>query len=638
MSTQGRLDIHYPDGKRETYQLSEDAVTIGSAADNTIVVPAGSLAPRQLRISQRAGAFFLSNLAPAPLTLIDDAPAPINEPQRLHDAARIRAGELRIVFKQGSDTATAAVTALSQATQPTAAGFRAALETGEVRVWQYSSASVALRLRNMRAEEAVFKVETGGPAAAWTSPDQSTFSVAGKDSLDLLFHIVPSRFHDISPGDYPLTISARRLDGGGGAVQLLLLVQLGAVGGLSAALDPPKLRPGHRFSLRLLNLGNSDLPLRLLPSEPQQLLQIKLGQDAIQLGAGESAVISGTVALRRRPLIGKRSEVPFVVLLQAHEPNDYALPLPAAVTVRPLLEKSALIAAALAIGLLLLAAALLLQPAQPAIASFTLSESMVAQGTPVALRWTAQQTQRFVIEVNRAPIAELPGDAASYELDTSRYVDPIDIALIALNGERTDIRSQRLAVYQPATVIRFETDKAALLRDMPSELIIRWRVEGAAALDIALPAGFETVREIIGGGEGEIVISGAASDDFQISLAVADELGTEISRTLPIEVRAPECTPLQDTMLFTGPSPRYERANYALRNVTVLVNGVNAGSEWLQVELASGERGWGLRSSFRCYGFDPSNLKIIGDFPPLPTGTPTPALSATASPAPGATR
>ena len=357
-----------------------------------------------------------------------------------------------------------------------------------------------------------------------------------------------------------------------------------------------------------------------------------MAQDEIRLGPKGRAAVTGIVAPRRRPLLGKPADLAFALLARAVDPNDYLVALPASVTVAPLVANRALIAAACAIVLLVLAlAALLYQPPAPSITSYALSEKQVARGTPVSLAWAAINAERFVIEVERAPLAELPADAASFTLQTSNYLDPIDIALIAQRGDATDIRSLRLDVFQPVTIHRFETDMPSVLRGIRADVTVAWRVTGAVALDIALPVGFETIRESTAGDEGELVISGVAADELQISLKAVDELGTTTERALAIAAREPECAPTEDTLLYAGPDPRYRRAKYARQNVPVLVTGVTAGSDWLQVELASGDHGWGRRRDFVCPGFDPASLQVISDYPPLPTETarPTDRVAAT---------
>ncbi len=362
MTVYGRIDLQYPDGRSETYRLGADAITMGSAADNTIQALNAGMAPRHLRIQLIAEAFILTHLAPDHHTTIDDAPTPVDEPTPIPDVARIRAGELSIVFYRSSDNPTVAINRISDATQAAGVGFRAELESSSVRVWQYSSASQALKVTNTTDKAALFHVETAGLPAEWTSPDSLTFSVDGNDAIELLFQVKPTPARELPPGEYPLVIAVRRLDGPPGAVQLVLLIHLGAVSGLSAALDPSSQQAGNPFCLRLRNLGNDDLRLRLRPRQDERELQIKLSQEALVLSPGESAAI-GVIAERRRPILGKRSNLTFALLAEADKPNDFVVALPANITVTPIVEWRALIAAALATAIAIFAlAALLYQP------------------------------------------------------------------------------------------------------------------------------------------------------------------------------------------------------------------------------------------------------------------------------------
>ncbi|MCY4063369.1 MAG: FHA domain-containing protein [Chloroflexi bacterium] len=637
MTVLSRLDILHPDGRSASYVLDLDEITIGSAAGNSIQVSDASLAARHIRLSRRNNIVYLTSLDALHLTMVDGEPAPVNEPQPLREVCHIRAGQLRIVFNQSSDEPTVPMGAISDATQPTAARFHARLETGNIKVWQFSAASTSLSVYNLGDNDGLFRLEMSGLPSEWTSPNHLTFSVAGSDAVDLLLQVKPTRIHDCAPGEYPLIITIRQLDGGQESVQLVLLVEVGGVGGLSAALDAPRLRTRDPFNLVFLNLGNEELALQFSFHDPGQQIRVKLAQDSLRLKAGERAIISARAEPRRRPLLGKPHDHSFALLAKARAPCEYVVALPATIVVKPILDYRALVAAAISTVILILAlAALLHQPPQPAIESFTASEETVAQGNPVELSWSAAEALSFVIEVNELPIAELPGDNSSYTLNTHGFVDPIDIRLLATNGNATDTASLRVNIFQPVIIRKFEADKSSLLRILRNDLTISWNIEGAVALDIALPVGFETVQRQIAGDGVEIVIVGAPADDFEIILTAEDEIGGKTTRAIPITIRDPECTPIQDTLLYTGPDSRFERANYAVENVPVLARGVNAAANWLQVELATGEIGWGFHSNFRCHGFDPASLNVVSDIPLQPTATPaltqTPIATATSIP------
>ena len=65
-----------------------------------------------------------------------------------------------------------------------------------------------------------------------------------------------------------------------------------------------------------------------------------------------------------------------------------------------------------------------------------------------------------------------------------------------------------------------------------------------------------------------------------------------------------------------------------MQHVPVLANGVNEDEDWLQVELACGERGWGFQSNFRCHAlFTPTNT-ATATLTPTKTASVAPTLTA----------
>lgn len=318
MSEIGRMNLPLARGRSESFALDDEATAIGGG-----------------EVSLRAG-------------------------------SRPRAGALSVVCSAASDEPTVAMAATAAATQPMMAAFHAELESAELSVYPYSRASVLVRIENCEREERRFRLETAGPAAAWTSPERLAFAVDGDDSLEVLLHVAPQRRSDLRPGDYPLKISLRQLDGQEDALQLALTVRLGGFAGLSAALDPPNLGARSRFQLRLINLGNQEIRLRLRAREADRRLNIRLAQDELRLGAGDKTAISGMVEARRRPLVGAPREIALALLVQARPPQDYVLSLPATVALEPILQKRAFIALAFVITVLILAlAALLFLPPLP---------------------------------------------------------------------------------------------------------------------------------------------------------------------------------------------------------------------------------------------------------------------------------
>ncbi len=637
MTLFGRLDILFPDGQRENHQLHGGAITIGSADSCSIQLADPSVADRHLRLDVSADNVTITDLASAAGTFVDGQRLPAYTPVPLRDTADIMIGPLRLTFYRRSDSPTIAMPALSEQTQPALIGFRAHLENAPATVFPASNVTLPLNITNTSDSDAEFRVEVSGLPDNWVTPDRLTFPLPAGEETQLLFLVKPERRSDIPPQRFAPTVNITRLDERQSRLRLVGIIELGGFGGLSLAIDPPVCQDSGSFNLYLLNQGNEPLTLALRCEESR--LDLRLGQASLTLLPGGRAQVPGSARSRQRPLVGQTRQLPFVVIAQAENPAGYRVPLPASVSVTPLLSgRLAALLAVVIFAAVALAALLLFQPPEPVIKELSLSQAQVAQGTPVELSWSAEHAGRYIIEVDRVPVAELPADASSYSLDTRHYTDPVDIALIAQQGDATAIASIRLDIYQPVKIVQFYADRTSMLRNVFATLTVRWAVDGAVSLEFSRPLGFETASESrASNAHGEFALRGAPSADFEILLSATDEIGNISQQALQIAIRDPECSPRRDVLLYAGPDPRHNQVKVAVEYVPVLARGTNQNRDWLQVELASGHTGWGAYSSFLCQGFTPANLEIITDIPPLPTATPSSTPTETPSPTPSPT-
>lgn len=639
MTLFGRLDVLFPDGQRESHQLRGHQITVGRDHSCSIQLANDSIANFHLRLLADEKGVTITDLQSSTGALVDGKRLPADTPQPLRDTAIIAVGPLQLTFYKRSDNPTIVMPPLGQKTQPLLTGFRANLEAARYTVFPASSVTIPLSITNSSDADAEFRVEISGLPEDWVKPARLTFPLPADEATQLQFLVKPARRPDIPPQPFPFEATVTRLDESPAQLRLNGVIELGGYGGLSLAIEPALCHDKRSFTLFLLNQGNQALNLSLACHDRQSKLDVRLSQSALTLPPAGRAQVAGVVQSRRRPLIGKSQILPFFVTVKAGNPAEYAVPLPASVYIKPRLSRqSAALLAAIALIIAAFIALLAYQPPQPAIIRFALSESQVAQGTPVQLSWNAEHAQRFVIEVDRIPIADLPANASTHSLDTRDYSDPIHIALIARHNNATAIESRHLDVYAPVTVTHFYADRTTMLRNVIGTLTVRWEIEGAVSLDLSRPLGFETVTEArTAESRGELVLRGAPLSEFEILLSAKDELGNTTQQTIQISARDPECSPRSDAVIYAGPDARYAQLSIAVENVPVLVLGANETRDWLQVELASGQIGWSSLRSFVCQGFAPASLTVITDMPPLPTTTSTPAPTNTPSQTPSPT-
>ena len=311
---------------------------------------------------------------------------------------------------------------------------------------------------------------------------------------------------------------------------------------------------------------------------------MELAEGRLQLRPGQLHRVKGKATMRR-PLTSRHQAIALDVLAQSENASGYLAALPIQLIAPPRLSGRRIgVVAAIVLVIALAVAAALLEPTPPGIREFALSTTQVASGQPVTLRWGADGSERFVIKVDGAVIAELGADARSYTLATDDFSDPVDIALIALRGDRQAQASRRLMVYAPAVISRFDASALVMRRRVQAELALTWQVTGAAKLDVAIPASFTVVAEARDvSGSGSMSLRGRPNADFALTLLAEDELGQVIERRVAIRAIEPECAPARDAQLYAGPDARFPAVDMAIANVPVLA----LGRDGRKSELAS---------------------------------------------------
>src|SRR5262245_18160824 len=100
-----KLQITLPDGSQLDHELTEEAVTIGRAADNTFEIEAAGLSGHHARISSSGGGYVLTDVGSTNGTRLDGSQCEANVEYPLNPGARIMFGSLAAVFDPDNDPA-----------------------------------------------------------------------------------------------------------------------------------------------------------------------------------------------------------------------------------------------------------------------------------------------------------------------------------------------------------------------------------------------------------------------------------------------------------------------------------------------------------------------------------------------------
>jgi hypothetical protein len=300
------------------------------------------------------------------------------------------------------------------------------------------------------------------------------------------------------------------------------------------------------------------------------------------------------------------------------------------------------------LSLLVLIVLILLRPeAPPQIAAFNVDASRAAQGTPIQVEWAlASGASAVSVYADGTLVYTQPAPARSggFSLDTSNRVGDVELRLSAQNRGGTAEASQRVSIYAPLAVERFEIAPARLTRFVAQSIRISWAVSGAITTQLRGTEGWSSSPlQQSYGGSASIEIVGIPTAPVELTLSAQSAAGEVLMQTVALPVIDPECVVREQNMrLYVGPDSAHQVVSSPAPGTPLVVTAQDATGAWLRVLLSGGVMAWGERAAFDCADtFNPDDLVKELNVPPtptpLPTITPTPLMenrNAPASPTP----
>ena len=100
-----KLQVSLPDGGDIAHDLSEDVVTIGRLADNTIEIDHASVSSHHAQLTLQGHDYIFKDLGSTNGSRLNGKDVAADEEHRLEDGDRVRLGQIEVIYT--SDTASA---------------------------------------------------------------------------------------------------------------------------------------------------------------------------------------------------------------------------------------------------------------------------------------------------------------------------------------------------------------------------------------------------------------------------------------------------------------------------------------------------------------------------------------------------
>ncbi len=646
----GRLDVYWPNGPIEIYQLEKPTVAIGRQRGNDIVIDTEAISRYHTTLTFQDGQCYIKDLGSVNGTYVDGICLEADEVRLLHGGEELQIGDMRAIYHPASDTLAttglAEETKIHEATQPT---FRVALEGADQTVSPGMHVRSQLLVENRGEQTDRYFIEVDGLPQEWVRLDRAELTLEPGANSRVIVSIKPPRRPESVAGDYQVVLHVRSgsLPAQPVDAQIRLHVQSYNAFGIRIESGPFELDTA--FSLFLHNQGNTPMEVSLHGQDPAGALQFTFQpqQVAIQAGQRVSALVRAEA-----PRFGQlQSEMhPFSVVVTSHDAAGWQAALPGQMQV----PAGAMLArrwmpwivaggSVVLLGGLLLLAALLLRPAAPEFVSPpALADSEVQTfypGDAVTLRWEVSEADRLDLQIDHDGETPHLISLNSTDREYTHTLETPGAYAFTLVAQAGGIQVESVPVIvgvAPLPVVTyFRVAPESLLRGVQTTLAIEWQVENTTSVYI------EGLRPLLCA-PSDATFGPAGSDSFEVcppdaleevSLSLIPQPdGQHDTRLLPI-VRA-ECRVSQEGVVLRLMDPLADPLSLE-GGAVVFLEGEDATGTWILVTTEAGVTGWLPRDeALDCGGIDLSRLvPLESTFPtPAPSQTPIPTLSPTPTP------
>jgi hypothetical protein len=646
--TYGRLDVYWPDGPIDSYQLNKSNVAIGRSPGNDVTIDATAISRYHVSISLRDSLVFLEDLGSVNGTYVDGRRLEPNAPQPLLGGEEIQIGEIRLIFHPHDDSPTQPMSAVEitqriEYEQPT---YRVELIGPEQSVAPGVYVQGALVIHNLSDAEDRYFIELDGVPREWVRLERVEVVIAGGDHARLMLSFKPLRRPDSVPGDYPVTVQVRSKSRPTQTVDAVMMLRVLPYSGFGIELGQGELIAGKHLPVHIHNQGSASTQLSFAGADKQKALAYAFHPHTVTLGAGQRMTVRAMVKPHRPVLLGNARRHDFVIIARSHDAAGFHAALPGHLTVFPILSGWRLGAAVGGIGTgllaVLIAIFLLLIPAPaPQIQNLAVSEAEIVQGDLITLSWFPQNIGEIRLELDG-----VPADALLSPEDTSLTFNipapgEHEVALVAINGDHIVRETVSVRVHPPLVIANFSASPPVQVRYIMQEIVLSWDVPGGT-------------RVRLGGLVGELadtdyapldsrLLSLDGSAPLTLTLLAEGGAGQTAESMVTIGVEDPVCNVVQSgTVIRTGPSDLHGVLGTVEVGQAVVPDKRDGSGQWLRVFANDDQRVWIAVSALQCLNLDPLALNVDTAPPtPIPTATPTPTPSptetATVTPSPTAT-
>ncbi|MEP7288300.1 MAG: FHA domain-containing protein [Chloroflexota bacterium] len=657
MMAYGKLDVYWPDGPIESYQLEKPSIAIGRSTGNDIVLDTTAVSRYHISLTRKDQDVFLEDLESVNGTYLDGERIKAHDPIVLHGGEEIQLGDIRLIYMpqdESEEMPTQPIfleqnvmeTRRIELSQPT---FKVELDPPTQPVTPGVYVQASLTIYNSGSEPDRFTIDFDGVPKTWIRTDRSEMEIPPGGNAAVLISFKPLRRSESAPGKY--TVKVRVHAKSGQSIDIPMILTLRAYSGFGIVMGTPRIDSATPFEVYLHNQGSEPLPLLLSGAAPGDDLVFAIQPSQITLAAGEQRSVKGYVRSAHQPLLGKTRERRFDILARAQNPSGFLAAVQGVLLEKPALPQWVPTVVVPAMIILVLAAvigsiAFLSRPRTPVITSLVASAASLTEGDAVTLTWAATDTSEVTVQLDNAAPVTVDPPANTYT-QTMTGVGTRTFSVVAHNGGESAVQEVQVVVNPALKVNAFVITPNPLLRNVRQNINLSWDVDGANNIRfVGLEALTGKPDDRTQPAVGQITLTGTPRDSVELKLVATGTDGKQTDQSVRVEIQNPTCKVTADkTKVYAGPGTNYPVTNTLAANSNVGPDGRDASGKWIHLAPAPDLQAWLDASTVTCTDFTPDALTAIMTTPVPPSVTPTqtptsapPTATTTLSPTPAATK
>jgi pSer/pThr/pTyr-binding forkhead associated (FHA) protein len=635
----GRIDIYWPDGPIESYQVDKPAVAVGRSTGNDIVLDTNAVSRYHISFSRRDEKVYVADLESVNGTYVDGERLKANEPYLLQGGEEIQLGDIRLIFipQQDSESSSTKTVFIEESLRETKRielsqpSFRIEIDPPTQPVTPGAYIQANLTIRNTAKKDEHFTVEVDGVPKEWVRLDRSQMEIEPDGYGAAIISFKPSRRSESAPGDYSVILRVKA--DSGEAINAVMKLNVREFSGFGMVLAKPHIQPSEPFELHVHNQGSAPLSLEFSGAAPGGGLTFSIQPTLATLRAGEHRTVRGTVQLQNKPLLGTTRERRFDLLARSQDAAGFLAAVEGSVVQKPLLPTWVPTLLIPLIALVIIAGAIIIvsvigRPRPPIVNAISATSNTILAGETAQVQWSATDTSSMTVSVDGATPVTVDPKAGSFQqviADAGDHVFTIEFR----NGNEKVIREVRITATKPLKINAFTVSPNPLMRNVKQDVTVTWDVEGAASVQFV---GIEGLTgkpdDNVQPSTGNMVLNGTPRDTVELKLVAKDATGKQLEQSVRVEIKTPVCVVSgEKSDIYNGPGDGYAIINTYTTGTEVNPDGRDQSGQWLHLIPSPDPQAWLRVTDVKCADFAPDGLTVILALPPTPTPTQVPPTS-----------